>query len=178
MQQALKYGFSVYGTPKTGVSIIRQTYDDGYYQKGYPLSGVRFIDNGDGTISDQATGLMWPKSGLANVVTTPATAHTTTGSYWRYTWENALLYCERLSLAGHTDWRLPNCKELVTIVDFSRVAPSIDITVFDDTASTVYLTGTTYFSIQTACFQVNFNGGALNIITKSSNYYVRPVRNI
>lgn len=63
-----------------------------------------FTDNGDGTISDLATGLMWQKAddGVAR------------------NWENALAYAENLELADYTDWYLPNAKELHSIVDYLR----------------------------------------------------------
>ena len=63
-----------------------------------------FIDNGDGTISDLSTGLMWQKD------------DSKTGMEW----EDALKYSENLNLAGHSDWRLPNAKELQSIVDYRR----------------------------------------------------------
>jgi hypothetical protein len=46
--------------PKTGQTTSYADYDDGYYETGNPVS-PRFVDNGDGTISDKATGLMWVK---------------------------------------------------------------------------------------------------------------------
>jgi len=61
-----------------------------------------FVDNGDGTISDVNTGLMWKK-----------------GESPEMNFRDALHYCEHLSLAGHTDWRLPNIKELATLLDLS-----------------------------------------------------------
>ncbi|WP_435685536.1 DUF1566 domain-containing protein [Polaribacter sp.] len=63
-----------------------------------------FIDNGDGTISDTATGLMWQKSdnGIG------------------MDWKTSLSYSENLELANYSDWRLPNAKELQSIVDYSR----------------------------------------------------------
>ena len=63
-----------------------------------------FVDNNNGTISDLATGLMWQKTddGIAR------------------NWEEALYYAENLSLASFSDWRLPNAKELQSIVDYSR----------------------------------------------------------
>jgi hypothetical protein len=74
-----------------------------------------FVDNGDGTISDYATGLMWQKAddGKAR------------------NWEESLAYAEGLELAVHSDWRLPNAKELQSIVDYSRSpqttkSPAID----------------------------------------------------
>lgn len=73
--------------------------------RGNPEYGKNnFIDNGDGTVSDLATGLMWQKADDA------------TGRDW----EEALAYAENLDLARHSDWRLPNAKELQSIVDYSR----------------------------------------------------------
>ena len=81
---------------------------DGYYQKGCP-SANRFVDHQDGTVTDTFTGLMWQKQ------TAPGL----------YMWDEALRYCENLTLAGHSDWRLPNVRELHSIVDYGR-GPSID----------------------------------------------------
>lgn len=63
-----------------------------------------FIDNGDSTISDLATGLMWQKADNAKGLN----------------WEEALSYSQTLETASHNDWRLPNAKELQSIVDYSR----------------------------------------------------------
>lgn len=63
-----------------------------------------FIDNGDGTISDLSTGLMWQKTDDGN----------------SRNWEDSLLYAENLEVANYTDWRLPNAKELQSIVDYNR----------------------------------------------------------
>jgi len=62
----------------------------------------RFVDNADGTITDKVTGLMWQK-----------------GENERMNWYEALRYCQEMRLAGYTDWRLPNIKELNTILDLS-----------------------------------------------------------
>jgi hypothetical protein len=63
-----------------------------------------FLDNNNGTISDLATGLMWQKTddGITR------------------DWSEALIYAENLTLANHNDWRLPNAKELQSIVDYTR----------------------------------------------------------
>jgi len=63
-----------------------------------------FIDNGDGTISDYATGLMWQKADDGK----------------GRDWETSLNYAENLELANYNDWRLPNAKALQSIVDYSR----------------------------------------------------------
>lgn len=74
-----------------------------------------FIDNKNGTVSDLATGLMWQISDDGN----------------RRDWKESLNYAEGLELGSHDDWRLPNAKELQSIVDYSRSpqttnSPAID----------------------------------------------------
>jgi hypothetical protein len=64
----------------------------------------KFVDNKDGTVTDLATGLMWQKADSGRGMD----------------WETALKYAENLTLGGHDDWRLPNAKELQSIVDYSR----------------------------------------------------------
>jgi hypothetical protein len=98
------------------------TGQDGDLQQGLAR---RYTDNGDGTITDNDTGLMWEK-------------HSSDGSIHDfrniYTWLNALNfyvpYLNSTSFAGHTDWRLPNVNELHTLVDYGRVYPAMD-PVFD-----------------------------------------------
>lgn len=63
-----------------------------------------FVDNNDSTITDDATGLMWHKDD--NLEET--------------NWDDAIAYCEDSELAGYTDWKLPDAKELHSIVDYSR----------------------------------------------------------
>ncbi len=62
-----------------------------------------FLDNSDQTISDNATGLMWQQSDME-----------------RANWDDAISECENASTAAHSDWRLPNVKELQSIVHYSR----------------------------------------------------------
>lgn len=84
--------------------------------RGNTAYGINnFSDNGDGTISDNATELMWEQSDDGT----------------QKNWEASLSYCENLSLGSHTDWRMPNAKELHSIVDYSRSpdatnSPAID----------------------------------------------------
>ena len=49
------------------------------------------------------------------------------------TWEEAINYCENLSLTGFEDWELPNLKELRSLVDYNEYNPSIDVHYFPDT---------------------------------------------
>ncbi|MDC7124344.1 MAG: DUF1566 domain-containing protein [Spirochaetales bacterium] len=64
----------------------------------------RFKENGDGTVTDLATGLMWLKKDSGKGMN----------------WKEALEWAENLDTAGYSDWRLPNAKELQSILDYSR----------------------------------------------------------
>lgn len=73
--------------------------------RGNPHYGLnQLLDNGDGTITDKATGLMWMQNDNGEGVI----------------WQDALVYAEESKLAGYSDWRLPNAKELQSIVDYTR----------------------------------------------------------
>ena len=121
------------------------------------------VDNGDGTVTDTATKLMWQQA--------------ETGSM---TWEAALAYCDKLELAGHDDWPLPNRNELQSIVDYEAVNPAIAVEFFPGTRSSGYWSSTTYADNTIHAWHVNFNYGNVNgesgIYGKSVGYHVRAVR--
>jgi Protein of unknown function (DUF1566)/EF hand len=102
------------------------------YVRGNPVYGRNdFVDNGDGTVTDRATGLMWMK--LDSGAIGGAGEHD-----GKLNWQEALRWAEDLTYAGHDDWRLPNAKELQSIVDYTRSpdttkSPAID-PVFKSTA--------------------------------------------
>ncbi len=76
--------------------------------KGYGRN--KFLDNGNGTVTDMATGLMWQKNDSGITMN----------------WKDALSYAENLKYAGYDDWRLPNAKELHSIVDYTRAPDAPD----------------------------------------------------
>ena len=87
---------------------------DGLYATGCPNGENRFVDNGDGTVTDTCTGLMWQQD------TADTNGDQQIDRNDQLPWCEALAYCENLSLAGHDDWRLPNVRELQSIVDYGR----------------------------------------------------------
>ena len=126
-QFAWKIDFSVWQRHQFGIKSDSQgaTPDRDYVlavRGDASTAADRFVDNCDGTVTDVTTGLMW-QQGTASV---------------RLTLSQALSYCETLALAGYTDWRLPNIKELDSIIDRSRANPSIDTDFFPDSASYLY----------------------------------------
>lgn len=118
------------------------------------LSSAPFVDNGDGTVTDIGNALIWQKC-TYNLSGSACTVGGTT----QLDWDNALNYCNTLSLAGKV-WRLPNVTELRSIVDHSfGASPVIDSTVFPATATQYYWTSTTYKLLTTQAWSINFQSG-------------------
>ncbi len=131
-----------------------------------------FSDNGDGTITDDATGLVWQKCSIGQT-----NDEGCTGFPPRRTWDQALSDCNGSTLLGYT-WRLPNIKELNSISDTS-LYPSINDTYFPNTPPSMYWSSTTYADTAYA-LSVGFGfGGAMIYLDKDAElpnqYFVRCV---
>ena len=100
---------------------------DGAYSTGCPMNDLRFVDNGDDTVTDTCTGLMWQQN-TADI--DGGGFNPDPGSGDRVSWCDALAYCEGLTLAGESDWRLPNVLEAQSIADYSLSAPAVDTNIF------------------------------------------------
>lgn len=228
--------------PKTGQTTSYVDYDDGYYEKG-SLINPRFVNNGDGTISDRVTGLMWVNSpyvmipGTSIVTSNTITAYngTWTGdgqsyilgegafddgdsttwiclvahlsgpaidgfaaeralhpTYWRQTiwttgsvgpvfvymdWTTAITNIEALDYAGYTDWRLPNIKELNSIVDYKYSGPCLDQTVWDTSAAYEFFVSSTTGALSTSeAWVQECADGTIIEKSKGELLYYRPVR--
>ncbi len=131
-----------------------------------------FVDNGDGTVTDTSTGLMWELK-------------TNDGGErdWNntYNWQEALSYCENLDHATHTDWRLPNRVELRSIIDYTEYDPAINENIFPNTQSQHYWSSTTYINPEIGshtsnAYQILFLNGFSHASSKSDKKYVRAVR--
>ena len=122
-----------------------------------------FVDNEDGTVTDTSTGMMWQQ------------ATTSEGLGW----EEALCHCDALSLAEFSDWRLPNWKELQSIVSYETDDPAINTTYFPNTFVSGYWSSTTYLPghMPSSLAQtISFSGGSDSWAGKYSDNYVRCVR--
>jgi subtilase family serine protease len=111
----------------TGQKATYYPGDDGNLQRGVAWPDPRFTDNGDGTVTDNLTGLMWLRD--ANCMSTKYPSYSYDGNV---TWEQALDFVKGINngtysdcSAGYYDWRLPNRKELMSLVDRSRFAPAL-----------------------------------------------------
>ena len=129
------------------------------------ISTIIYADftKNNGVVTDSRTTLQWQDDYSDNA-----------GSIKQTTWTAAIDYCEALSLDGG-GWRLPNKKELLSIVDYNHYSPSIN-TVFTNTSSSYYWSATTHAASTSVAWVVYFSNGYTTYDTKSANRYVRCVR--
>jgi hypothetical protein len=138
----------------------------------------RFVDNSDGTATDMKTGLMWMRCALGQTWT----GATCTGTVSKYVWSDALAQAQAATFASHSDWRVPNVKELLSIVERS-CAPAINSEIFPATSTWSYWTSSPNVSGNaTDAYLVGFGQGGNLVDHKTSvdtnfQYPVRLVRN-
>lgn len=140
---------------------VRSTYhNSGHVRavRGEPSTNI-FFENNDGTVTDTQTGLMWQQN------TAPGT----------YAWQEALSYCENLTLAGHDDWRLPDINELQSIIDYARYDPAIDTAYFPNTMADDYWSSTPD-ALENQGWGIRLDDGGMRMLALSLSYYVRAVR--
>jgi len=125
------------------------------------LANADFTRSGD-IVTDNTRGLMWQDDAAA--------------ASTQLTWQNAIDHCEALDLGGYTDWRLPNIKELKSIVDRSKSTAPIIYSAFQNTTSNYYWSATTYANRTSFAWLVYFYLGSDSWYNKSHSYYVRCVR--
>jgi len=114
------------------------------------------------TVTTNSTGLMWQDNSEAKNT--------------KRDWQGALSYCAELSLAGHNDWRLPNIKELQSIVDVGRYKPSIQKGFKNVSTSVYYWSSSVYVSDTKCAWSVNFEDGRTDSYYKADECYVRCVQ--
>ena len=149
--------------------------DDGDLELGAARS---YTDNGDGTITDNVTGLMWEK--LCDGAGCPTVNDKDT----TYTWANAFAVkiadLNTVNFAGHNDWRLPNINELQTLANYGTFNPAIDPAfnngVDSFTQSSRYWSSTTSASSTSSAWIVFFINGTVSFNIKTNNLFVRAVR--
>jgi hypothetical protein len=148
---------------------------DGFYQAGQPMEDC-YVDNGDGTVTDTCTGLMWQKD------TADVSGDGTITDEDRLTWHEALKYCENLNFAGYSDWRLPNVRELQSIITYGRIDPALhppfQAVKYQGGEDTWYWSSTTSIHFPDYARMVDVEGGivASYPFRKGSVTWVRAVR--
>jgi hypothetical protein len=151
------------GLQKTGQITSYYPGDDGALQKGVAWPEPRFTDNNNGTVTDNLTGLIWQKNANA---------------FGYKSWNEALDYANNLqsgdygltdeSKAG--DWRLPNIRELLSLVDYGRYVPGVPVDhPFIELQGTYYWSSTTYASGPNNAWALYINYSYTNTYDKTDN---------
>jgi len=191
---------TAYTAIRTGAGSPSAVDEDGTLRVGTTL---RYIDNGDGTIRDQNTGLMWEKKVTGDGVPNPANLHDADNSYvWSeviamgtdsiWDWLDDVNAEGGVGFAGHSDWRVPNLKELQSIVDYENENPAVH-SIFHDPATCAtcsditeaactctdaitYWSSTTRKPNTAQAWNVDFSDGAISGNGKGGARRVRAVR--
>ena len=143
----------------------------------------RYIDHGNGTVTDAETGLMWKRclEGLSGV-------NCEEGKVERYTWNEAVKRFKNVEYAGYADWRLPTIDELETLVYCSKgkdkkgdckdgsEKPTINQQAFPNTETSNVWSGSPNADYSGYAWSVYFYNGSSYIGFRSSNYAVRLLR--
>lgn len=162
--------------------------DDGAVQAGATLS---FTDNGDGTITDNNTGLMWEKKDDSGGLHDKDNNYVWSGTGTQETiwdWLDDVNAEGSAGFAGYNDWRIPNVKELQTLAHYGRVLPATS-GVFNSncvagatvltgscTAGPIYVSSTTWARSPSMAWGVRIQDGSLVASDKASGLYMRAVR--
>lgn len=141
------------GTKKFQVRAVRDV-------QAVPIVIAHFTDNGDSTITDNLTNLVWQKF-----------PNTTTQS-----WEQALAYSENLTLANTTDWRLPNIKELQSLNDETVIQPSVTLPYFQNIGVKKYWSSTSLLNQTTKAWYWDTQFGITTYDIKTNLNYVVCVK--
>jgi hypothetical protein len=160
--------------PKTGqTDAYGLTGTDGDLKKGVAWPTPRFTANGNGTVTDNLTKLIWMQNAYSFV----------SGRTWAQALSEANIL-QSGSIPGLTDnsmagdWRLPNLRELQSLVDYGGYTPAILPAghPFTNVKPGTYWSSTTYPHITTGAWLVSFTDGNVNYSSKNNLNYVWCVR--
>jgi len=157
--------------PKTGHPKAWRAGDDADISAGVPLSGPRFTDMDDGTVFDGVTGRMWVAD--TDLLGPPFYIE---GAPQLMTWEEAIAACLALDYAGHTDWKLPNIRELMSLFFINQYGGHIDVDFFS-VYTYYYWSSTTYVVDTAGAWAYEFVQGMTYLVDKDeSTILALPVR--
>lgn len=144
----------------TGQDSMFATGDDGDLETGAPWPNPRFTNNGNGTVTDNLTGLIWQQAASATTMN----------------WTNAIHYANTNTLAGQTDWRIPNINELRSLYDCAAANLSLALSHFSGIQTGFYFSSTTDTAQTTQAYGLYSSGGDITQNSKANSNYVIIVR--
>ena len=133
-----------------------------------------FTMNTDGTVLHIPTGLMWMRCAYGQ--TWSAQEGECTGHAAQLVWSEALTAAQNDTTAGYDDWRVPNIKELGSIVERECVAPSLNLSAFPSSPAENFWTSTTVANEVDRAWSVAFYNGKNNTKSKVVDLHIRFVR--
>ena len=181
--------------PKTWQWISDSPGDDGDLEHGAMWPNPRFTDNGDDTITDNLTGLMWLKDANCIASWYPGFDDDNTAGDGKVRWQHALAFVAGIndgsySSCGGTqpynDWRLPNLREIHSLIHYGFNSPAVPCTAgpckwgegdpFVNLQYDVSHWSSTTASGSNSVWGVGMGFGHVGYVSKDSTYYVWPVR--
>ena len=139
----------------------------------------RFVDNGDGTVSDKRTGLIWMRCALGGNFERGFGSPYCSGIAEQYTWQRALQAAEGYTYAGSSAWRVPDINQLLSIVETSCDKPWSNLAIFPNSDYEYmgnYWTSSPYAINYDEAWSVDFWSGYEELRDKNSDMFVRLVR--
>ena len=134
----------------------------------YLINQPAYTLNGDGTITDTNTTLMWQQTDGGEM-----------------TIEAAMIYCDTLTLGGYQDWRMPNCHELFSILHHDRSNPAMDTNYFTNTRAEYWWSYQRQTNDSNKVWVTNAGGGVGNHLKTETisaggtkKFHVRAVRDL
>ncbi len=170
VQYLEEYGYPASPVPVTGQTRSYYKGDDGDLQLGVQWAGQRFTDNGDGTVKDHLTGLIWLKN---------ANCFGNTNWYEAIDASNNLAtgQCGLSDDSFPGDWHLPNVRELHSLIDYGNYSPALPSGhPFTGVQDSYYWSSTTYANRSYLAWRVGMYYGLVSDYYKDNYYYVWPVR--
>ncbi|CAK8724559.1 DUF1566 domain-containing protein [Candidatus Electrothrix aarhusensis] len=153
-----------------GNEILCPAEGEPFYGQDAQYQGVApsYTDNGDGTVTDNNTGLMWQKD------TSDIDNDNLISSDDTVSWQDAVDYCAGITFAGASDWHLPTRFEISSIIDRTRTSPAIN-PIFRAVLR-FYWADSIYSSNTSNAWGAHFSRGHTYYTSKLQRYYVRCVR--
>ncbi|WP_158967575.1 DUF1566 domain-containing protein [Paraglaciecola sp. L3A3] len=133
-----------------------------------------FLDNGDGTVTDQILGLTWMRCSLGQTWE----SETCTGDASELTWQQALQTAHGYKYADKLGWRVPNVKELSSLTERKCVRPAINEIFFPNTPSDDFWSSTPSVIDPQRSWVVAFFNSSNSIKEKNLFVFTRLVRNV
>ena len=129
------------------------------------MAGERFIrDNTKEIVIDHQANLMWQDNNNTDQVIDK-------------NWNEAIDYCENLTLGGYNNWHLPNRNELKSLVETNRYEPVTD-PIFKNGTGAIYWSSSTYVDMPSYAWGISFTDGMnIGTLKTDTNYAIRCVRN-